>query len=116
MHSSDHLLFIYIIIVIEEGGSYIITLKMSSSDSKIESANLKTADKKKNKKKREAIEVHTENSSNNQSKSSTKNENEIGTCSGGLDEDETKKLQDELERAKEESENSFNTKSRCEIQ
>lgn len=48
---------------------------------------------------------------------SNNNDNSLGdSCFGGLSEEKIKELQEELDKAKEEYENSYSSKSRCEIQ
>lgn len=42
-------------------------------------------------------------------------ENKIETCAGGLTEEQLKTLQEDLDRAKEDSNNSFSSSSRCVI-
>lgn len=66
--------------------------------------------------KRDTNQIQPDNSPNDQNINSSNNVNELGTCFGGLDENETRRIQEELDRAKEESDNRFSTKSRCTIQ
>lgn len=68
----------------------------------------------KNEKKRDLTQ--TENLSGTKTEVSSNNENDIGSCFGGLNEEESRKLQEELERAKQERENNLHSKSNCEIQ
>ncbi|CRK86734.1 CLUMA_CG000567, isoform A [Clunio marinus] len=58
-------------------------------------------------------EVKSDATKEKSEKDTSSNENSINTCAGGLTESEMKKLQEELDAAKEE--NSFSTSSRCTI-
>lgn len=51
----------------------------------------------------------------NKSDNNSDNNDDIGTCFGSLDEQEARKLKQELDRAKEESQSNYNTNSRCEM-
>lgn len=57
------------------------------------------------------------NSNGNSIKSDNNNNSDdnIGTCFGGLDDEESRKLKEELDRAREEGQNNYSTKSRCVI-
>lgn len=44
------------------------------------------------------------------------NGNEVKTCFGGLDDNEVRKIQEDLEKAMQENEQNFSTKSKCTLQ
>jgi hypothetical protein len=67
----------------------------------------------KKKVKRNVDQQQSDNSSNEQK---TSNENEIESCFGGLNKEEAQNIQDELGKAKEQSETNFSSRSRCVIQ
>jgi len=62
-------------------------------------------------------------SSNNQQESkhthsrtnASANDNEVNTCAGGLDENQAKKIREDLDRARDQSSLNFSTKSRCSV-